>query len=72
MITAINYFNYVKENLSDFKLRLLLNIEDLNNSIFNEVFNILKPHQQEEFITFKESFKRPKSIEKKEMLNYPM
>lgn len=55
MITAINYFNYVKENLSDFKLRLLLNIEDLNNSIFDEVFNILKPNQQEQYIAFKDS-----------------
>ncbi|WP_294314437.1 hypothetical protein [uncultured Chryseobacterium sp.] len=36
-------------------IKELLNIEDLNNSIFNEVFNILKPHQQEQYISFKES-----------------
>ncbi|SDJ09184.1 hypothetical protein [Chryseobacterium jejuense] len=55
MIFATDYFNYIPNELPEFNLKLLLNIEDLNNSIFNEVFTILKPHQQEEYITFKES-----------------
>ncbi|SMO70212.1 hypothetical protein SAMN06265171_10547 [Chryseobacterium rhizoplanae] len=55
MIFATDYFNYIPNELPEFNLKLLLNIEDLNNSIFNEVFNILKPHQQKEYVTFKES-----------------
>jgi len=55
MIFATDYFNHIKDELPRFNLKLLLNIEDLNNSIFDEVFNILKPHQQEQYIVFKES-----------------
>ena len=55
MIYARDYFNHIKDELPDFNLKLLLNIEDLNNSIFNEVFNILKPQQQKQYIIFKAS-----------------
>jgi hypothetical protein len=55
MIFAIYDFTPFKDELPTFNLRELLNIEDLNNSIFNEVFNILKPQQQEQYITFKGS-----------------
>lgn len=55
MIFATNYFNHIKDELPGFNLKLLLNIEDLNNSIFDEVFNILKPNQQEQYIIFKDS-----------------
>lgn len=55
MIFATNYFNHIKDELPGFNLKLLLNIEDLNNSIFDEVFNILKPNQQEQYIAFKDS-----------------
>jgi DNA polymerase III delta prime subunit len=57
MIFAIDDFAYIKNELSEFKLKLLLNIEDLNNSIFDEVFNSLKPHQQEQYLVYKESEK---------------
>jgi hypothetical protein len=55
MIFATDYFNHIKDELPEFNLKLLLNIEDLNNSIFNEVFNTLKPQQQEQYIIFKGS-----------------
>ena len=55
MICAIHYFKYNKYELSKFKLKLLFNIEDLNNSIFDEVFNILTPQQQEQYFVFKAS-----------------
>lgn len=55
MIFAIYDFTPLKNELPEFNLKLLLNIEDLNNSIFNEVFNILTPEQQEQYIVFKES-----------------
>ncbi len=55
MIFAIYDFTPLKNELPEFSLKLLLNIEDLNNSIFNEVFNILTPEQQEQYIVFKES-----------------
>lgn len=55
MIFATDYFNHIKDELPEFNLKLLLNIEDLNNSIFDEVINILKPHQLEQYIAFKES-----------------
>lgn len=55
MIFAIYDFTPFKDELPKFNLKELLNIEDLNNSIFNEVFNILKPHQQEQYMIFKKS-----------------
>lgn len=55
MICAIHYFKYNQYELSKFKLKLLFNIEDLNNSIFDEVFNILTPQQQEQYFVFKAS-----------------
>lgn len=60
MIFAIYDFTPFKDELPEFNLKLLLNIEDLNNSIFDEVFNELKPHQQEQYTTFKESEKAKK------------
>lgn len=55
MTLAIYDFTPFANELPKFNLKLLLNIEDLNNSIFDEVFNILKPHQQEQYIVFKDS-----------------
>jgi len=55
MIFAIDYFAHIKNELDEFKLKLLLNIEDLNNPIFDEVFNSLKPHQQEQYLAYKTS-----------------
>ncbi|MFC3157995.1 hypothetical protein SAMN05443633_104337 [Chryseobacterium arachidis] len=55
MNLAIYDFTPFANELPKFNLKLLLNIEDLNNAIFDEVFNILKPHQQEQYLIFKES-----------------
>ncbi|WP_185287856.1 hypothetical protein [Chryseobacterium lactis] len=55
MIFATDYFNDTKNELSEFNLKLLLNIEDLNNVIFDEVFTILSPQQQEQYIVFRTS-----------------
>ncbi len=55
MIFAVYDFAYIKNELPAFELKLLLNIEDLNNAIFDEVFNSLKPHQQEQYLVYKES-----------------
>lgn len=55
MIFAIDDFAYIKNELDEFDLKLLLNIEDLNNPIFDEVFNSLKPHQQEQYLAYKTS-----------------
>ncbi|MCQ4139113.1 MULTISPECIES: hypothetical protein [Chryseobacterium] len=60
MIFAIYDFTPFKNELPEFNLKLLLNIEDLNNSIFNEVFNILSLEQQAQYISFKESDKSEK------------
>jgi hypothetical protein len=57
MIFAIYDFTPFKNELPEFNLKLLLNIDDLNNSIFDGVFNILKPHQQEQYIFFKDTEK---------------
>jgi hypothetical protein len=53
MINAIDFFTYIKEELPEFNLKLLLNIEDFNNSISNQVFDSLKPYQQEQYNIFK-------------------
>lgn len=55
MIFATDYFNYIQNELPEFNLKLLLNIEDLNHSIFEEVFNNIKPQHQEEYNAFKQS-----------------
>lgn len=55
MIFAVYDFTPLKDELPEFNLKLLLNIEDLNNSIFNEVFISIKPHQQEQYIAFRGS-----------------
>lgn len=49
MIFATDYFNHIEDQLPDFNLKLLLNIEDLNNDIFDEVFDVLNPAQQEQY-----------------------
>lgn len=55
MIFATDYFKHIKDELPEFNLKLLLNIEDLNNVIFDEVFTSLKPHQQEQYLIYKVS-----------------
>ncbi len=71
MIFAIDDFAYLENELSEFKLKLLLNIEDLNNPIFDEVFNSLKPHQQEQYLAYKTSEEAQKyQKERKKMLPY--
>ncbi|MPT33873.1 MAG: hypothetical protein E2604_01990 [Flavobacterium sp.] len=55
MIFAIDYFTPFKNELPEFNLRLLLNIEDLNNAIFDEVFAVLTPLQQEQYSVYKAS-----------------
>lgn len=55
MIFAIDYFTPFKNELPEFNLRLLLNIEDLNNAIFDEVFAVLTPLQQEQYSVYKTS-----------------
>jgi len=55
MINAIDHFAYVEDELSKSKLKLLLNLEDLNNRCFIEVFKILKPHQKEQYAIFQKS-----------------
>ncbi len=55
MIFAIYDFTPFKNELPDFNLKLLLNIEDLNPSILDEVFAVLTPPQQEQYILFKAS-----------------
>lgn len=51
MIFAIYDFTPFKDELPKFNLKELLNIEDLNNSIFE----YSQPHQQEQYISFKKS-----------------
>lgn len=65
MIFAIYDFTPLKKELSIFYLRELLNIEDLNPSIFDEVFTVLKPYQQEQYILFRESAAAKKYREKR-------
>lgn len=55
-LALYNFTPYANE-LPEFNLKLLLNIEDLNNAIFDEVFNTLRPQQQEQYIVFKNSEK---------------
>ncbi|THF50409.1 hypothetical protein E6C50_09270 [Flavobacterium supellecticarium] len=55
MIFAIDDFTPFKNELPEFNLRLLLNIEDLNNAIFEEVFAVLTPPQQEQYRIYKTS-----------------
>lgn len=52
MICAPHYFTHLKNELPEFKLNLLLNIGDLNPSIFGEVFAVLTPQQQEQYLVF--------------------
>jgi hypothetical protein len=71
MIFAIYDFTPFKDELPEFNLKLLLNIEELNNSIFDEVFNSLKPHQQEQYIAYKDSEEAEKyRKERNEILPY--
>lgn len=55
MIFAIYDFTYIKNELPEFNLRLLVNIEDLNNAIFEEVLAVLTPSQQEQYSVYKVS-----------------
>jgi len=55
MIFAIYDFTPFKNELPEFNLKLLLNIEDLNNAIFDEVFAVLTPPQQEQYNVYKVS-----------------
>lgn len=55
MIFAIYDFTPIKNELPEFNLKLLLNIEDLNNAIFDEVFAVLTPKQQEQYNVYKAS-----------------
>ncbi|MCQ4141561.1 hypothetical protein [Chryseobacterium sp. EO14] len=57
MIFALYDFTPFKNELPETNLKLLLNMEDLNYPAFNEIFNIIHPHQQKQYITFKESDK---------------
>ncbi|GAA5083622.1 hypothetical protein GCM10023210_02470 [Chryseobacterium ginsengisoli] len=65
MTLAIFDFTPFKDELPEFNLKLLLNIEDLNNSIFDEVFGILKPHQQTQYIAYKDSERAEKYRKKR-------
>lgn len=53
MVFAVYDFAYITGDLNAAKLKLLLNIEDLNNPVFNTVFGALQPHQQEQYIIYK-------------------
>ncbi|MFP9113035.1 hypothetical protein ACLI1A_03790 [Flavobacterium sp. RHBU_3] len=55
MIFTETIFSDNESELSKYKLKMLLNIEDLNNTIYNEVFNLLGQDQQEQYIAYKES-----------------
>ena len=55
MIIAKYEFEPYKNELPDYSLKLLVNIEDFNNPIFDEVFAVLKPQQQEQYVTYKSS-----------------
>lgn len=55
MILAKAFFSDNTAELNKYKLKLLLNIEDLNNTIFNEVFNSLSQHKQKQYMAYKES-----------------
>ena len=65
MIFAIYDFTRFKNELPEFNLKLLLNIEDLNNAIFDEVFAILTPPQQEQYNVYKVSEAAKKYREKR-------
>ena len=55
MIIAKYYFEPHKNELPDYSLKLLVNIEDYNNPIFDEVFAVLKPQQQEQYVAYRVS-----------------
>lgn len=55
MIFAIHDFTHIKNELPEFNLKLLVNIEDLNNAIYDEVFAVLTPPQQEQYNVYKAS-----------------
>ncbi|SMP13245.1 hypothetical protein [Chryseobacterium profundimaris] len=67
MIFATDYFNHIEDQLPDFNLKLLLNIEDLNNDIFDEVFDVLNPAQQEQYNLFKGSEEAKKYRQERNM-----
>lgn len=55
MIFAIHDFTHIKNELPEFNLKLLVSIEDLNNVIYDEVFAVLTPPQQEQYNVYKAS-----------------
>ncbi len=55
MIFAKYDFTPFKNELPEHCLKLLVNIEDFNNAIYDEVFAVLTPQQQEQYITYKAS-----------------
>lgn len=57
MIIAKYQFEPYKNELPEFCLKELLNIEDLNNAIYDEVFAVLTPQQQEQYLVYKTSEK---------------
>lgn len=67
MIFAADYFNHIEDQLPDFNLKLLLNIEDLNNDIFDEVFDVLNLAQQEQYKLFKGSEEAKKYRQERNM-----
>lgn len=55
MIIAKRYFEPFKNELPDYRLKFLVNIEDFNNIIFDEVFAVLKPNQQAQYVAYRAS-----------------
>lgn len=53
MIIAKYQFEPYQNELPEFNLKLLVNIEDLNNAIYDEVFAVLTPQQQEQYLVYK-------------------
>ncbi len=53
MIIAKYEFEPYKNDLPEHCLKLLVNIEDLNNAIYDEMFAALTPLQQEQYLVYK-------------------
>lgn len=67
MIFATYSFTPFKNELPEHYLKLLLNIEDLNPSIYDEVFAVLTPPQQEQYLVFKASEEAEKYREERNL-----
>lgn len=55
MIIAKYEFEPFKNELPEYRLKLLINIEDFNHAIYDEVFAVLTPQQQAQYLTYKAS-----------------